>query len=660
MHPAAVTTLPPALLAPVVWIAGLATAMAVAWVAGLVLGIRVSVPRALAAGFAGFAVGGVTTELVSRAPGEAVPIGVVSSGGVVIAAMAVLVVGEVLFPTGSRLRPLARAKGVRDAAGRALRYAAILRIAARHGLGPYLAGRRAPSAGDRPRQRLAAALAAALEDGGAAFVKLGQVLATRRDLLPPVFVAELSRLHNRVATVPAEQVRAVLREELGAPVEEVFAEFGAAPLASASIAQAHTARLRDGTAVVVKVQRPGIARAVRRDLDILGRLARFLHARAAWARSMGVRDLADGFAEALTEELDFRVEAANIAAVAATTDTARVVVPRVFDAYTTRRVLVMERLPGVALSAAGTVPEATQEDRDALARTLLETLLTQVTEHGVFHADPHPGNVLLLPDGRLGLLDFGAVGRLDAGTRECLRFMMAAIDRGDPAGLTDSLLALVPPEDAREVDADRLRRALGRFMVQHLHEGAVPDVRMFTDLVLLPARHRLRLPPEVAAVFRALGTLEGVLRALSPTFDLVGQARRYAAERVGERLRPDSLRATLTDEVVALLPTLRRLPRRLDRIAATLEEGRLRVEVGLLGGGAERAFVAGLAHQAMLTLLAIASGALGVALLAVPGGPGLTPRTSFFDLLGYLLMVVGGALVLRVLLAVYRRPATGA
>ena len=218
----------------------------------------------------------------------------------------------------------------------------------------------------------------------------------------------------------------------------------------------------------------------------------------------------------------------------------------------TVRVLVMERLDGRPLA---TIDSSTPADmRAVLARSLLDCLLRQVMLEGTFHADPHPGNVLLLTDGRLALLDFGSVGRIDAGLRTALQRLLLALDRGDPAGLADALLEVL--ERPEELDEPRLERMLGRFLARHTGPGITPDVTMFTDLFRIVSEHGLAVPPEIAAVFRALATMEGTLTALSPGFDIVAEARRFGADQLTAQFSPDVLRKTAADELIALLPVL--------------------------------------------------------------------------------------------------------
>lgn len=566
---------------------------------------------------------------------------------IVLIPMVLLVIAEALIPPGSVPGPIEFFRSLRGRISRARRYSQITRIAVKHGLGPYLRGR-----GDRVedrggRVRLARSLRDALDDGGVTFVKLGQVLSTRRDLLPAEFIDELGRLQDQVAPAPWEDIQPVLEAELGGPVDEVFAAFDRKPLAAASVAQAHTARLHTGESVVVKVQRPGIRSVVAKDLDIVARLATTLETRTKWGRSLGARDLAEGFSIAIREELDFRVEATNMAAVAASGGDL-VTYPVPYTALCTERVLVMQRLEGKPLAA------ATAEQGPALARDLLDCLLRQILIEGVFHADPHPGNIMVLDDGTLGLLDFGSVGRLDASIRSALQRFLLAMNRQDPVGVTDALLEVVPRPE--EIDEAALERALGQFMAKHLAPG-MDGVQMFADLFRIVSSYGLSIPPEVAAVFRALATLEGTLVRLSPGFSLIGEARAFAGRYLAEQFSGPSVKETLTQEVAALLPMLRRLPRRMERIASAAEHGRFSMNVRLLADERDRRFMTGLLHQVLLTVLGATAGLMAVLLLGTEGGPIVMTQgpISLYQLIGYNLLVISAILVLRVLIVIFRR-----
>jgi ubiquinone biosynthesis protein len=567
-----------------------------------------------------------------------------------------LVVAEALVPSNTLPGPIYTIRASRRMLQRMRRYLHIGRLLFRHGLIAYLhGGRRGELRTSEGRADLARRMQAALNDGGVTFVKLGQILSTRRDLLPPEFIEAFSRLQDRAATVAWADIEATLRTEIGNP-DLVFATFEREPLAAASIAQVHLATLHTGEEVVVKVRRPGIEAQVERDLDIVDKLASTLDSSTAWGRAIGARDLADGFAEALREELDLRVEARNLAVVAGAA-AARggddgVYLPTLYPDLSTSRVLTMERIRGIPLSAAGEAIDARGLERAALADALLSSLLRQMAIDGTFHADPHPGNVMLLEDGRLTLLDFGSVGRIDAVLRGSLIRLILAFNQGDPMAASDALLDLVERPDG--LDEHRLERSLGQFMARFLTPGVPPDTRMFTDLFRIVAAHRLAIPPEVAAVFRAIGTLEGTLSLVSPGFNLIGGARAFASEYLEERMRPSALRRTIQDELITLLPMLRRLPRRIDRIADALEEGRLSLNVRPMANAEDRRSVGALVHEILVTFLASTAGIMAVLLFGMETGPRLTDEVTLFQFFGFALMVVALMLALRVLVLIFR------
>ncbi|GAA3363233.1 AarF/UbiB family protein [Streptomyces antimycoticus] len=657
-------------------------------ISGRLLGIRVGPLRALGAGLVGLGAMLAFKPTMHDQQSMGVLYGV-QVGVSVLAAMAALVLAEVFLPRGSWAIPMRLWRAMRSRLRRTRRYSQISRIFMRHGLSRPLRSRHSLERALRPGEfgeRMARGLRLALEECGGAFIKLGQLLSTRRDLLPPHFIDELSRLQSDVPPAPWGDVAALLREELGRPVDDAFEWIEQIPLAAASIAQVHRAKLSGGPVVVVKVQRPGIRERVERDLDIVVAITRSLQQRSRSSHAMGLRDLGDGFSKSVREELDFRIEANNAAVVAESCDgyqaDALVRVPRVYEEFTTARVLVQEWLEGVTFDRAAAVADRKGLDRRHIARTAFASMLHQILRAGVFHADPHPGNVLLLDDGRIGLLDFGSVGRIDPSVRHALQEMLVAVDRGDRAGLHDALMALLGTRATRSEDlmlnSLLLERELGQFMAQHLGVGARPDTEMFTALFQLLARFGLAVPPEVAAVFRALATIEGTLGRVSPDFNMIDEARAIAVDLLTDRLRFratgtgseeegagiasgfSSLARGAAHEFLSALPMLRRLPRRAERIGASLEEGRFTVRVRVLADERERRFVSGLIHQLTVTLLAACTGLMGVVLVVfgTGRGPQVTAEVELFPLLGYQVLAVSAILMLRALYTAIRRPNT--
>jgi ubiquinone biosynthesis protein len=566
-----------------------------------------------------------------------------------VIAMVMLVVWEAVIPTGAVPPVRTWFKGLRTRLRRTRRYLQILAIAARHGLIGLLRGRRQADQG----AEMAQALRRALDDAGVTFVKLGQILSTRRDLLPAAYIAELSKLQDQAAPIPGEHAVRLVEAAAGAPIDEVFARFDPEPVAAASIAQVHTAVLHSGAAVVVKVRRPGADQTVERDLDIIRRLARSLDRHTSWGRSMDVLGLADGFAEALREEVDLTVEARNLAQVAAAHDRRRaeVRVPQPHPDLSDEQVLVMERLPGVPLAAAGL---RGLEGRE-IAAALLREMLDEIMVDGIFHADPHPGNLMLLDDGRIGLIDYGSVGRLDRELRASFEAILLAVDRQDGPALADALIGVSSRPD--ELDQPGFERALGSFMARHLVPGAAPGIRMFTELFRIIAKYRIVIPPELAAVFRALATLEGCLTAVDPGFDLIAEARDIGQRYAERRMRPAAVQDLVLEEVADLLPVLRKLPRRFDRLVAAAEAGQLTFGFRLFSKAEDRRTVTAWLHQILLTVLAAASGLMAAMLLGLENGPAFTGDLSLYQFFGLCLLLIASVMALRVLADIFTRKA---
>ena len=570
---------------------------------------------------------------------------IVSLGCVITFELIVLTLLEVFIPTRSVPSLTRFVAGIPAAFRRARRYLAIWWILMRRGLTAYLGP---ASKTDVESPRVARSLRRALTDAGVTFVQFGQMLATRADLLPPAFVRELGRLHSEVEAEPWAAVRPVIVDELARPLDEVFSQLDEAPLAAASVAQIHAARLADGTDVVVKVQRPKARQQVTADLDILDRLARRLEQTTEWGRQIGAVRLAEGFAASLHEELDYRVEVANMRGVAAAGD---LKVPRAYDEHSGERVIVMERIAGSPLSSAD-LSTLSAERRSELAEELLRGVLRQVFVTGTFHADLHPGNVILTDEGALALLDFGSVGRLDRPTRTALVLLLHAVEREDSIAATDALLDLM--DRPANLDDRELEREVGGLVVRY-GQGSAPggSAAMFGALLDLVVRHGFRVPPMLAAVFRTLGTLDGTLRLLDPDLDLMQVARAQGSEVARELAGREAMQQQVEHQLATLLPILARLPRRISRITEQLEDGTLAMNVRTLGHPVDRAYLAGIGGQLSLTLLGSALGAGGLFLLTRTGGPLLLPELPLWPFLGVTLLFLAFTLGARVLANVF-------
>lgn len=630
-----------------------------------VMGVRLSLARTVLAAVIASLIGpSLITLLVPIPAAEADTLTLMLFGTLLavftlIIAMFALAVLEMLLPDGTLPGPVTAWRSLRGRLRRTRRYLRILRIVVRHGLVRFLRGG-APRGVGTPEERheLARALRRALEDGGVTFVKLGQQLSTRRDLLPQEFVTELARLQDDAAALPWDTVAETIAAELGGRPEEVLGSIETEPLAAASIAQVHVATTPDGRPVVLKVQRPGIRAQVARDLEILDRMAGTLTTHTTWAANLGLSDLVAGFATALTEELDFRIEQDNLATVAAgvrSSGAEHIRVPAALPDWCTARVLVMDRIMGDPVGQAraqATLAGLPAGHREELATELLRVVLDQVTRHGVFHVDLHPGNLLVTRDGTLAMLDLGSVGRLGSQARASLSRLLAALGMGDSLAATDALLEVVHRPD--RVDERRLEQELGEILLRFAPGPSANVTGAVSELLQLVARHRLGIPPQLAAAFRAIATLEGTLTVLCPGFDLVGSAREAGEQQLAAALAPGELKQTAERELATLLPLLRRLPRRIERIADAAEHGRLEVNTRILADPADRRFLVRLWHQALLTVLAAAAGLMSVVLFAVAPGPMVTESVGLFHVLATALLAGSVILVMRLLVVFFR------
>jgi len=650
------------------WPAFLATTLPailiIAWVASRLLGVRRSVTATVLAGALGWLAAIMFALVITDIPFRQASRSEQFSNNVWLFSVVFTMLATAGLQLFAKPGALARVqsglvsvprpiRALRRKYRRLRRYTEITRIAARHRLSPWLNGSDRPPAlaadgGPSAGRRLRLAL----EEGGGMFVKLGQLLSTRPDIVPPGIVAELAHLRDQVAPADPEAVRGLLEAELGGPVAEVFAAFDWEPLAAASIGQVHRARLQGGDEVVVKVQRPGIAEAVGRDIDVLGTLARAAEERAPRAAEYHVAELAEEFSERLVEELDFRIEARHASEIAGNlAGLPAVHVPRVHHELTTAKVLVMEWLDGVSVGDGDQV-DALGLDRRQLADTLLRCSLQQMLIDGHFHADPHPGNVLVLADGRLGLLDFGAAGRLDSLQQATLRGLMVAVDQRDAAAVREAILAVATVR--RDYDDDELERALARFLARHLGPGTAPSPAMFNELLQLFFAFGIALAPELTTFFRAFVTLEGSLTTLSPGFLAIDGAQQLAKEWAGEQFSSAALGDLARQEVVSLLPLLRRLPRHVDRIARLVERGRLTSRVSLFSDDHDVRVITMLVNRIVLAFTGGVLGILSVVLLGMSGGPLLSGTTSLFRFFGYIGLFLSMVLILRVLVSVLR------
>jgi ubiquinone biosynthesis protein len=413
-----------------------------------------------------------------------------------------------------------------------------------------------------------------IEELGPTFIKIGQILSLRPDLIPPPLLVELKKLQDSVAPEPFADIRRVIEKNLDAPLEELFSYFDARPIAGASLSQVHRAVLRDSrTVVAIKVQRPDIRQKIDTDLAILEQIAIQLHEHMEGLTHYNLPALVREIKKVLRQELDFTREARHIQiARNAFSDDPSIAIPRVFEAFSTPMVLTMELVLGTRIMD---LDDRAAHDREILAKTGLRLTIKQIFEDGFFHADPHPGNVLIKPGNVFCLLDWGMVGRLTATIRlQLVDLIEAAIDK-DSERLTKMILALVKP--MIEVDRPRLEKELLDLLDIH-HSLPLNQINIGTlllDIIGIIQEHRLQLPADLAIMIKALITAEGTARLLYPELNVVREAEPFIKSLCLARWKPESVWRGVVNSLRDLAWLQRRLPERLHHIITNLDEGRL-------------------------------------------------------------------------------------
>jgi ubiquinone biosynthesis protein len=424
--------------------------------------------------------------------------------------------------------------------------------------------------------------AADLEKMGPTFIKVGQLLSTRGDLLPPSFIQALSRLTDHVAPVPVEVILATIEEELKVKVSRVFPEFDLHPLATASLGQVHRATLRDGRQVVVKVQRPDIRPQITEDLEALAEIAAFLDQHTEVGRRYHLADILEEFRRTLFRELDYRQEARNLSTLSENLrEFDRIVVPRPVEDLTTSRVLTMEYIPGRKISLLEPLARVELKG-DELADQLFQAYLKQILVDGFVHADPHPGNVLLTDHGKLALIDLGMVVRLNSRNQERLVAILLAIGEAKSEEAADAVLQLDP--HAEGIDRDAFVRRIGEILGK-VKEAKLDELdmgRVLVDITRAAVDSGMDMPSEISMVGQTLLKLDSVGRRLAPEFKTAEAIRHHALKVMRGRVLKSESMGGVFSAMMEIKDFARHLPVRINRILDTVADNRLKVEVHAL------------------------------------------------------------------------------
>ena len=503
-----------------------------------------------------------------------------------------------------------------------------------------------PHAADLARLEPPVQVRLAMEELGPTFVKLGQILAGRADLFGPEWIAEFEKLHSHVPAVPLADLRPQLREDLGDEPEAVFARFDTEPLAAASIAQVHRAQLQDGTEVIVKIRRPGIADTIAADLRLLGRLAALAEEQLPWLKPYRPQQLVKELAKSLQRELDLASECRNAERIAKNmAGMPWIVVPHVHWQHTRERVNVQDFIGGIA----GNHLEALQDnghDRRLLAQRGAQAVLKMIVEDGLFHADPHPGNVFYLPDNRIAFIDFGMVGRLSVKRRgELLALLLGLVER-NPQAVADVLLDWTG--DGSGADIDALEAEIEAFVDQYY---GVPLSQlslggMLGDVTAILRAHHLALPSDLALLIKAFITLEGLGRGLDPDFHMAEEALPLLRKVMRAQYRPKVLAQRAWRNVRRMLALVEQLPHDLSRLMRNARRGKLNIHLDiahLRRVGDQLTQAANRISMALVIAALIVGSSI---VMTVEGGPTLFGLPAF-GFLGFCGAVVGGLWLVR-------------
>jgi ubiquinone biosynthesis protein len=535
------------------------------------------------------------------------------------------------------------------------RLSEIAQVAVRHGFGYFFARNRLTDLlpwGDRiaadetERSERGRRLREMLDELGPTFVKFGQLLSTRPDVVPPDIVSELRGLQDDVRPFPFDQVRRVIEEELGLTLEQAFVEFDEVPLAAASIGQVHRAVLPNGREVAVKVQRPNAPSKIESDLALMYQAARLVKERVRALDFIDANGLVDEFARSIRQELDYRAEARNADQFRrnfARSDTVRI--PRVYWRYTTSRVLTLEFLHGIQL--ADLEPETrSEEERRRLAYIMTDAWMTMIFRHGFFHGDPHPANILVLDDGTIGLVDFGLTGKLtdDDMAKMTRLFIDAATENVEaiPKRLYD-LGVRYPKEREEELTAE-LRELFYRYYGARLSE--IDPIQIIREAFGLIYSMNLELPTRYVMLDKAIATLGGVGVELYPQFNVFEVAKPYAHSLMVERFRPRRMALQATKEARELVTVARELPFQIHDILEEVRDGQ--IEVGFVHKGIDEFLhKIDVVMNRLVVGLVVAAGLIGSSLIGVfaTEGPQIL-GVHFLSVLGFIASGVLGVWLL--------------
>jgi ubiquinone biosynthesis protein len=486
---------------------------------------------------------------------------------------------------------------------------------------------------------------------GPTYIKLGQILSTRPDLIPVEYIDELALLQDKVPPLPFEEIKDVVTTEFDLPQEELFERLDETPLASASIGQVYQAVMKDGEAVAVKIQRPGIQKIVEVDLEIMLHLATLAERHIEELSIHRPVKIVEEFARTLEKELDYQNEATNMERVARQfLGVPHVYIPKVYRDLSTSRILTTEFVEGIKISETGKL-DAHGLDRKLITARGADLVLKQVLDHGFFHADPHPGNIFVLPNNVICLLDFGMTGIVDRRTREDFVDLVESIVNQNEARAAQVLLQLTQWEEEPELRL--LEREVADFMGRHLYKPLkdIEIAKLLRELLELATRFRLRLPAEIFLMMKALSTVEGVGQMLDPDFDMIAQATPFIRRVKLERFRPQRIAGDFMDLASRMFQFFQQFPKDLLDIAELIRRQRLRLQIEHKGLENMLATHDQISNRLSFSII-IAALIIGSALIVISETP---PLIFGISLIGIILFFAAAIMGIWLLVAILRK-----
>lgn len=497
------------------------------------------------------------------------------------------------------------------------RLASVFRIAFKHGVGRAFGFWRSAE-NDRSNAR---SFRLMLEECDGIFIKFGQMLSTRTDILPESFTNELSVLQENIKPIPQEIIEAKLIKSYGENWRSNFSEFDLTPIASGSIGQVHRATLFEPhQKVVVKILRPEIGELLNKDLDLLINFAAWLTEESDWAENLGFLELAQNFANNMLEEINFELEMRNMEQISnlLKKENSDIRIPKVYTKFSDETIIVMEYFDGVKITEAEEVLERFNKSKEDALAELFSSFLIQVMTTGIFHGDPHPGNIHILKEtGQVAMLDFGSVGRIGKSEQQGLTLLFLGYHRNDAKIVVESLRYLV--EDDSHLLELSFEQSVSQLLAQISYLEHISTSEVVQSLFDLIQKHHMRLFPMVGVALRALITLEGTIQSVSRDFDAFKQASEFTASKkiiTNPIEQAKSLKKIAEEEILLALPVIRALPQRLDQITRNFEKGEMKIKMDFTSNDTNKAFLTKWLSQFMLLLVAITFGGLSIGILA--------------------------------------------